>query len=139
MNSSDPAETVEVAKAHVAAHDASLNEKKAYSLDKDLAITPSIEEVPAATTDDADYPKTFPTDEELKSLRRVCGTIPWTSYSVAFVELCERFSYYGTTAVCMSIRVHTQLNISKLTCISRQLYPASSAGWLHQRCNLGQS
>lgn len=41
-----------------------------------------------------------PTEEELKTLRRVSGQIPWTAYTVAFVELCERFSYYGTTAVC---------------------------------------
>ena len=42
-----------------------------------------------------------PTEEELHSLRRVTGKIPWTAYTVAFVECCERFSYYGTTAVCM--------------------------------------
>lgn len=42
----------------------------------------------------------YPTEEEIKSLRRVCGTVPWSSYTVAFVELCERFSYYGTTVVC---------------------------------------
>ncbi|KAL9609550.1 MAG: hypothetical protein Q9167_005681 [Letrouitia subvulpina] len=41
----------------------------------------------------------YPTEEEVKSLRRVCGTVPWSAYTVAFVELCERFSYYGTTAV----------------------------------------
>lgn len=42
-----------------------------------------------------------PTEEELHSLRRITGKIPWTAYTVAFVEFCERFSYYGTTAVCM--------------------------------------
>lgn len=40
-----------------------------------------------------------PTDEELKTLRRVSGKIPWTAWTIAFVELCERFSYYGTTVV----------------------------------------
>ncbi|KAF5856607.1 hypothetical protein ETB97_007108, partial [Aspergillus alliaceus] len=104
MNSSDPAETLEVSKATVAAHDAPLSEKKALSIDKDLAISPSIEEVPAtkvagASMDDTDLQKAYPTNEELRTLRRVCGDIPWTSYTVAFVELCERFSYYGTTAV----------------------------------------
>ena len=43
-----------------------------------------------------------PTEEDLASLRRVRGKIPWVAYSVAFIELCERFSYYGTTAVCES-------------------------------------
>lgn len=40
-----------------------------------------------------------PTMEEMKTLRRVSGKIPWTSYTVTFVEFCERFSYYGTTVV----------------------------------------
>ena len=43
----------------------------------------------------------YPTEEELLTLRRVSDKIPWPAYTVAFVELCERFSYYGTTAVCM--------------------------------------
>ena len=43
-----------------------------------------------------------PTDDEMATLRRVTGTIPWITFSVAFVEFCERFSYYGTTAVCTS-------------------------------------
>ncbi|KAE8378857.1 POT family-domain-containing protein [Aspergillus bertholletiae] len=40
-----------------------------------------------------------PTEQELGSLRRVAGSVRWTAYTIAFVELCERFSYYGTTAV----------------------------------------
>lgn len=40
-----------------------------------------------------------PTEEELKTLRRVSGKIPWIAWTIAFVELCERFSYYGTTVV----------------------------------------
>ncbi|KIV90038.1 hypothetical protein PV10_07384 [Exophiala mesophila] len=39
------------------------------------------------------------TEEELHTLRRVSGKIPWPAFTVAFVELCERFSYYGTTVV----------------------------------------
>jgi len=42
-----------------------------------------------------------PTKYELKTLRRVSGKIPWAAYTIAFVEFGERFSYYGTTAVCM--------------------------------------
>lgn len=42
-----------------------------------------------------------PTEEELKTLRRVVGNVPWVAYTVGFAEFCERFSYYGTTAVCM--------------------------------------
>ncbi|EKV07527.1 Major facilitator superfamily domain, general substrate transporter [Penicillium digitatum] len=40
-----------------------------------------------------------PTIDELhgpNALRRISAPIPWVVYTVAFVELCERFSYYGT-------------------------------------------
>jgi POT family proton-dependent oligopeptide transporter len=47
--------------------------------------------------DDGEYET--PTEEEIHTLRRVSGKIPWAAYTIAFVELCERFSYYGTTAV----------------------------------------
>ncbi|RMZ83202.1 hypothetical protein DV738_g1307, partial [Chaetothyriales sp. CBS 135597] len=40
-----------------------------------------------------------PSEEELQTLRRVSGKIPWQAFTIAFVELCERFSYYGTTVV----------------------------------------
>lgn len=43
-----------------------------------------------------------PTEEEYHTLRRVPDKIPWRVYTIAFVELCERFSYYGTTVVCKS-------------------------------------
>lgn len=49
----------------------------------------------------------LPTEDELEgenALRRVSAPIPWTVYTVAFVELCERFSYYGTQVVCMYLR-----------------------------------
>ena len=42
----------------------------------------------------------FPTEEELHTLRRVPDKIPLKAYTIAFVELCERLSYYGTTSVC---------------------------------------
>ena len=43
----------------------------------------------------------FPSLEEIKTLRRVSAKIPWKVYTIAFVELCERFSYYGTQILCM--------------------------------------
>jgi proton-dependent oligopeptide transporter, POT family len=42
----------------------------------------------------------YPTKEELETLPRVVGKVDWIIYSIAFIELCERFGYYGTTAVC---------------------------------------
>lgn len=44
----------------------------------------------------------FPTPEEIATLRRVPNHIPLKLFTIAFVELCERFSYYGSTVVCKS-------------------------------------
>ncbi|KAK2040598.1 POT family protein [Colletotrichum somersetense] len=41
----------------------------------------------------------YPTEEELLTLRRTHGKVDWLIYSIGFVEMCERFAYYGTTAV----------------------------------------
>jgi POT family proton-dependent oligopeptide transporter len=40
-----------------------------------------------------------PTEEEIHTLRHVSDKVPWDAFTIAFIELCERFSYYGTTAV----------------------------------------
>jgi hypothetical protein len=41
----------------------------------------------------------IPNDEELHTLRRVSDKIPFKAYTIAFVELVERMSFYGTTQV----------------------------------------
>lgn len=41
-----------------------------------------------------------PTEEDLATLRRVSGQIPWTAFTIGFVELCERFGYYGCQVLC---------------------------------------
>ncbi|KAH8896727.1 PTR2-domain-containing protein [Thozetella sp. PMI_491] len=38
----------------------------------------------------------FPTDIELKTLRRLPYQLSWTAFSIGIVELCERLTYYGT-------------------------------------------
>jgi POT family proton-dependent oligopeptide transporter len=48
--------------------------------------------------DDEDWPDK-PTEEELSTLRRVSGPIMWSMWTIAFVELCERFSYYGSSVL----------------------------------------
>lgn len=51
--------------------------------------------------DSEDYEQgEFPTPEEMHTLRRVADHIKPSIYTLAFVELVERFSYYGTTVVC---------------------------------------
>jgi POT family proton-dependent oligopeptide transporter len=41
----------------------------------------------------------FPTAEEFATLRRVPEKIPIKTFTIAFVELCERLSYYGAVQV----------------------------------------
>ncbi|KAF4119705.1 proton-dependent oligopeptide transporter, POT family, partial [Geosmithia morbida] len=41
----------------------------------------------------------LPTDEELATLRRVSNKIPPKILTIGFIELCERFSFYGSTVV----------------------------------------
>ncbi|TRX95987.1 hypothetical protein FHL15_003129 [Xylaria flabelliformis] len=40
-----------------------------------------------------------PSEEERKTLRKVYGSVPWTAWTLCFVELAERGSYYGAKAV----------------------------------------
>ncbi|PYH95458.1 PTR2-domain-containing protein [Aspergillus ellipticus CBS 707.79] len=135
MNASDPAEIAEIANSAAFTHDAQLDEKKVrISADTRHPESPEIEEVRATTEkgalgsssvayeDDALH-KTFPTPDELQTLRRVAGKVPWTAYTVAFVELCERFSYYGTTAVFVNF-------------LQRPLPEGSSTGATHGLDNL---
>lgn len=49
---------------------------------------PELEGVPLADDE--------PNEEELATLRRVSDTLPWRAFLVAVIELCERFTYYGT-------------------------------------------
>ncbi|KAK1221786.1 hypothetical protein PQX77_015405 [Marasmius sp. AFHP31] len=41
----------------------------------------------------------FPTEEEKATLRRVADKMPWNAYLIATVEMAERFSFYGCSAV----------------------------------------
>jgi POT family proton-dependent oligopeptide transporter len=101
MNTSDQIEVVEIAKSRALSHE--LSEKHPAEVAADEAsIKPAsvIQNTAAFTT--GSLQKEYPNEEDLRSLRRVPGKISWITYTVAFVELCERFSYYGTTAVCKS-------------------------------------
>ncbi|KAL2004150.1 hypothetical protein VTN02DRAFT_6247 [Thermoascus thermophilus] len=107
MHVSDPAEATEAVKATAVPRDAD-------ALEETIAVGKGATTVPAREKDvvasearpsgDAEEEtetvhREYPTEEELRTLRRVSGRIPWTALTVAFIELCERFSYYGTTAV----------------------------------------
>lgn len=56
-------------------------------------------EVEKGRVTEDEYGNTFPTDEDKLTLRRIPEAIPWTAWTVAFCELAERFSYYGSTQV----------------------------------------
>lgn len=56
-------------------------------------------EVEKAQITEDEYGNVFPTEEEKKTLRRLPESIPWTAWTVAFCELAERFSYYGSVQV----------------------------------------
>lgn len=49
---------------------------------------------------EADLEGEEPTEEDLRTLRRVSGKIPWITFTVGVVELCERFGYYGCSVLC---------------------------------------
>lgn len=150
MNPSDTAEVAEIAKSAAFAHDAHPDEKRdRISTELRPATSPEIEQVretaekggftsSAAYEDDAALQKDFLSPDELRTLRRVSGKIPWTAYTVAFVELCERFSYYGTTAVCTYITTpfRSLLTLTVVNFIQRPLPEGSSAGATHGLDNL---
>lgn len=72
----------------------------------------------------------YPTEEEERTLRRVSDQVPWTAYTIAFVELCERFSYYGTIAVCMLTSCRRSCQSGKLTMQSTKSPTSSSNHFL---------
>ncbi|GAA6038522.1 hypothetical protein JCM8097_004610 [Rhodosporidiobolus ruineniae] len=97
MSGVDPTEAQFEAAAHIAQTQSVLKADKAgdFSIDEKRAASPPI-------SDDSegawDYPDA-PTEEERLTLRRVPGKIDFTAFMIGFVELAERFSYYGCTVV----------------------------------------
>ncbi|CAG8084446.1 unnamed protein product [Penicillium salamii] len=97
MNASDPVDVAEIAKSKAANNDLAINEK--VPVVDELTIDNAPQQGVTYVDGDESIEKISPTTDELANLRRVSGKIPWSAYTIAFVELCERFSYYGTTAV----------------------------------------
>jgi|SRR5690242_5243554 len=78
-----------------------VNEKQALAGEKRHSSSGTSHELDAAPVEfEADLIGETPTEEELKTLRRVSGKIPWQIFTIAFVELCERFGYYGCQVLC---------------------------------------
>lgn len=72
-----------------------MNEKQAFAEEKRGSSATSHDLHAAPVEFEADLVGETPTEEELRTLRRVSGKIPWQIFTIAFVELCERFGYYG--------------------------------------------
>lgn len=66
----------------------------------------------------------YPTDEDWATLRRVYGKVNWMIYIIGIVEMCERFAYYGTTAVC---RYDHALETMSADHTSRQFHTARAS------------
>ncbi|THX34816.1 PTR2-domain-containing protein [Aureobasidium pullulans] len=86
----------ELAKAHVpeASMQGTAFERNAGRGSMDVGKAEPLYEVKTPETEVYDD---LPTEEDLKTLRRVSGKINWAAYTVAFAELAERFSYYGSS------------------------------------------
>lgn len=100
----------EIAQAEVAVHGqdpgpplGTVDELRAGKGSIDVTNVPDSSQGDGGLLDD-DYP--MPTEEELHTLRRVSGKINWAAYSVAFCELGERFSYYGSSILYTNFVVH---------------------------------
>jgi POT family proton-dependent oligopeptide transporter len=75
------------------------------------------------------------TENDLKTLRRVSGKIVWVAFTIAFVELCERFSYYGTTIVFVNF-IQQDLPPNSNTGAGKDLYQSGALG-MGQRASTG--
>jgi POT family proton-dependent oligopeptide transporter len=73
-----------------------IDEKKA--LDHRRSTSDSLSAPPVEF--EADLEGEEPTEEDLATLPRISGKIPWLTFTIAFVELCERFGYYGCQVLC---------------------------------------
>lgn len=75
-----------------------------------------------------------PTMAEMKTLRRVSGKIPWTAWTITFVEFCERFSYYGTTAVFVNFLQQPRPFGSRTGAVNLSPECYNAPGWSEAAC-----
>jgi POT family proton-dependent oligopeptide transporter len=102
-------------------------EKEALAFDRHSSTSDSLTAPPVEF--EADMEGEEPTEEELKTLKRVSGKIPWSAYTIAFVELCERFGYYGCQVLCTLQLPAPRILEHVLTYVRHQLHPAPASRW----------
>ncbi|KAF5522952.1 putative peptide transporter ptr2 [Colletotrichum aenigma] len=95
MSTTPDLDMVDAARADFPAIEKGVNsEKKPGAYQGDLLPTNDSHETLTGSNGEI-----YPTLEEQTTLRRVHGKVSWLIYTIGFVEMCERFAYYGTTAV----------------------------------------
>lgn len=96
--SNNTIDATELAKARVpdASMQGTILEAKAGRGSMDVGKTHLVSSTRIPEPEVVEYDDT-PTEEDLRTLRRVSGKINWAAYTVAFAELAERFSYYGSS------------------------------------------
>ncbi|CAI7639620.1 unnamed protein product [Penicillium glandicola] len=95
MDATNPVDVAEIARSKAISHEIGTNEKVPVVNELTIDNAPA----PPSHGEDSSLDKVAPSLEDMATLRRVAGKLPIAAYSVAFVELCERFSYYGATIV----------------------------------------
>ncbi|TNY20049.1 PTR2-domain-containing protein [Rhodotorula diobovata] len=113
MSGLDPNEASFQAIAHEIDANTEMNtgkDKDGFVFDEKRAVSPASDPTEAY----GEHPDA-PTEEEKRTLRRVPGPINIGAFLVAYVELAERFSYYGCTVVFTNF-------------IQRDLPPGSTTG-----------
>ena len=96
-----PSDTIDMAVEGSQLHVLEQDEKRREQQQEDsLSSSPSHPRVGSIVKHDlGDLPEDFPSEHDLLTLRRVADHIPIKLFTIAFLELCERFSYYGTIIV----------------------------------------
>jgi len=119
---------------------ASLEVTKGASLVDPIPVagTPSLKSINEGDESDTLLMGPFPTEEEWATLPRVAGSIPWTAWTVAFVEFVERFSYYGTSAVFVNF-IQKKLPPGSKTGAGFLKKPGSGALGMGQRASTGMT
>jgi POT family proton-dependent oligopeptide transporter len=99
MTSAVTQNTAELAKAHVPSADiqGTAAELRAGRGSINVDKYP-VSSLPGYASSEEEYDDK-PTEEELHTLRRVSGKLQWRVWTIAFAELCERFSYYGSAVL----------------------------------------
>lgn len=91
-------EAAEIAKAHEPSAAVQGTEKEMLAGRGSIDITKSHTPPDYESGSEEQYDDK-PTEEELQTLRRVSGDMNWAIFTIAFAELCERFSYYGSSVL----------------------------------------